>query len=467
MARQARAATIAIIGGGFSGTLTAVHLLMRGFGAPGRLVLLNRSGGMARGLAYGTRSPHHVLNVPAGRMSAFDDDPESFMRFVGERGAPVEGGAFVSRDLYGAYLISLLTTAAARSTRVSLERVHDEVLTIEPEPDAAHALITTARGARIRADRVVLAVGNYPPQPPRLDDDAVVRFSTRFVTDPWRPGALAIVDPLRPTLLIGTGLTMVDIALELEALGKCRQVIAVSRRGLLPLPHREKHHPAPANVVSADALHSSQTVRESLRWLRDAVRRAQSAGADWRDVIAAIRPATPAWWRALPLDERRRFLRHVRPFWDVHRHRMAPELHAQFTALADAGAVAVRAGRVVSLRASVGGVVAEIRPRGGGAGETIEVGAVINCTGPAGDTRALRDPLFEHLLARGLVTPDPLGLGLELSEHNALVARDGAASATLYYVGPFARARDWEATAVPELRQHAHRLATHLIDSLG
>jgi uncharacterized NAD(P)/FAD-binding protein YdhS len=460
-----RAATIAIVGGGFSGALTAVHLLQRGFGPGARLLIVNRSGAMARGLAYGTQSDHHVLNVPAGRMSAFDEDPDHFVRFVRERGVDADGGAFVSRRLYGAYLVSLLTTATARAAGVVCERLHDEAVAIEPLPDGDGAWIETAGGRRARADRVVLAVGNYPPQPPALDDDTFVRTSRRYVADPWRPGALAIVDPRRPTLLVGTGLTMVDIALELEALGKCRDVIAVSRRGLLPLPHRTASH-APTHGAAPPLLDQSPTVRGWLRTVRRIVADGAGRGVDWRDVIASMRSTTPDLWRALPIEERRRFLRHVRPFWEVHRHRMAPLLHERFTRLVETGAVAVQAARVLALREERGRVVVTLHPRGADRRVEIEVGTVVNCTGPAGDTRRLRDPLIAQLIASGLVHPDALGLGVETTRDGALIDRHGRASTTLYYVGPFSKARDWEATAVPELRRYAERLAIHLIATL-
>jgi uncharacterized NAD(P)/FAD-binding protein YdhS len=456
--------TIAIVGGGFSGTITAVHLLQQGLGPGARVVVINRSGAMARGLAYGTQSDHHVLNVPAGRMSAFEDDPESFVRFVRAGGVAADGGAFVSRHLYGAYLVCLLTTAA-RASQVVFDRIHDEAARIEPAPDGTHAWIVTAQGERVRADRVVIAVGNYPPQPPALDDDRFVRTSRRYVADPWRPGALAIVDPRMPTLLIGTGLTMVDIVLELGALGKCRALTAISRRGLTPLPHRASahvpHHAPP------DLLAGPPTVRAMLRRLRHAIDCASTHGADWRDVVAALRPVTPHVWRALALEERRRFLRHLRPFWEVHRHRMAPQLHERFAQLLDAGVVTVRAARVMSLHECDGVVHATLRPRGSDETMTMTCGAVINCTGPAGDTRRLDDPLFHYLVSHGLVRPDPLGLGVEIDPSGALIGADGRPSSTLYYVGPFARAHDWEATAVPELRRYARRLALHLVETLA
>jgi uncharacterized NAD(P)/FAD-binding protein YdhS len=461
--------TIVIVGGGFSGTVTAVHLLRQARDTGCRVVLINRSGAMARGIAYGTTSEHHVLNVPAARMSAFDDDPDSFVRFVRDCGQPIEGGAFVSRHLYGAYLESLLRQAGEQAPPGALERLQDEVRHLEPAADGTHALLTLHSGAQLRADRVVLALGNYPPQAPDVPEAAFFCDSPRFVADPWRPGALDGVSPDRPTLLIGTGLTMIDIVLELRAKGRLGggpgRCIAMSRRGLLPQPHRVATRPPDPIEVPAELIDGPVTARAFLRVVRQHTRALRARDIDWRDLVGSLREITPALWQAMPPAEQRRFLRHVRPFWEVHRHRVAPSAHATFVQLQQAGQIDILAARLLSAREHGDGVAVQVRPRGSERIVTLNVGSVINCTGPAGDTRRLQDPLLDDLRARGLLTPDALGLGLQISASGEVIAADGHLAPTLYYVGPFARARDWEATAVPELRRLARELAMTLIDS--
>lgn len=474
---------IVIIGGGFSGTLTAIHLLRRGFGKVGRLVLVNRSGAMARGVAYGTTSEFHVLNVPAGRMSAFDDDPDSFVRFVRTRGettgsgAEVDGGTFVGRHLYGAYLESLLTEACAQAPDGCVERLATEVVAIEPAHDdtSAWAWVSLRNGRRLRATRVVLAVGNYPPEDPPVDCGDFFASSARYVRDPWAPGAFASIDLAAPILLIGTGLTMVDVALQLHAMGASAAMTAVSRRGLLPASHR---HPAQAphlHDLPPGLLEGDASTRAYVRSVRRFVRDTAAKGIDWRDAIAALRPVTARLWSALSVAERSRFLRHVRPFWEVHRHRMAPPLYDAFASLRASGRVDVLAGRLLEIREQRGGasaqdapmrgVTALVRPRGSREVRELTFGTIVNCSGPTGDTRRLRDPLFDRLRLQGLIRPDPLGLGIDVAPHGALIDNDGFESPLLSYVGPFLRARDWEATAVPELRQYARRLADHLADT--
>ena len=459
--------TIVIIGAGFSGTLTAVHLL-RSPGAAGRRVLLvNRSGAMARGVAYGTRSEQLVLNVPAGRMSAFDDDPDSFIRFVRGRGLSIEGGAFVRRDLYGDYLEWLLRNAADRVPEGAFDWLISEVARIDLLQDGNGAWVTLTDGQRLHADRIVLAIGNYPPQPPDVPGAEAFWTSRRYVADPWRPDAFADIDPDQPMICLGTGLTMIDVVLERRRGGMRGDATAISRRGLLPMAHRSPALPAdrvelPTGLIEGTAA----TARGYCRAVRRHVRDAAARDVDWRDVMATLRPITAALWQALPIDERRRWLRHLRPFWDVHRHRLAPELADLFSRLRQEGHVRVAAARLVGVRDEPHGVVVSVRPRGTDEIRELTAGCVVNCTGPAGDTRRLNDPLFKSLCAQGLLQPDPLGLGIEISSDGIALGRDGAPVRAIYYVGPFLRARDWEATAVPELRQYAKQVADHLLASI-
>jgi uncharacterized NAD(P)/FAD-binding protein YdhS len=452
--------TITIIGGGFSGTMTAVHL-MRGEW-PGGLdvVLLNRSGPLARGVAYGTHRADHVLNVPAARMSAFPDDPEHFLRFARERDPSVEGGTFAPRRLYGEYLEWVLREARAacpRSTRFTHRLA--AAVDLRAAPDGGVQVVLDGDGV-LRSDRVVLAAGSYPPAAPPVPDRAVLAGDPRYVRDPWAPGSLDGVDPDRPVLLIGTGLTMLDIALDLRARGQRAPMHALSRRGLLPRPHRSPASPPLPVELGAGMLAGPCTARGYLRAVRRCV--AEHGGVDWRDVLASIRPATPALWRALPHGERARFLRHLQPYWDVHRHRAAPEISAAVDELVRSGGLRVAAGRLLRLQPAPDALVASFRRRRHGSAEALRVGAVVNCTGPNTNLGALDEPLVASLLAQGLLTADPLRLGIRTAPDYALLDREGRASPVLFYVGPMLRADHWESTAVPELRVHAARLAAQL-----
>lgn len=449
--------TVAIIGAGFSGVMTAAHLLHAKTARPIRVVMLNRSGASARGVAYGTKSPNHLLNVPAARMSAYPDRPNHFLDFVRQRDPAVEPGTFVRRSLYGEYLEALLLEAAEGTN--FLDRLVAEVRTIRP--DAFGATLETTDGRTVHCDQVVLAVGHYAPAHPSGIPPEVLN-SERYVRDPWARGALDRIPTDRPAILIGTGLTMLDVALDLKARG-CSGAIAVSRRGLIPRPHDPNVHHAEVThrPPGVEYLH---TTRSFVAAVRQQVQVVEASGGNWRQVIDSLRPITPQLWRQLPVREQQRFLRVVRPYWDVHRHRAAPQVSMAIGELRSQNWLAIRPGRILNAELADTAVTLTLRPRGSDSTVTLCGGSIINCTGPSSSATEAGDPLLAELFARMLARPDPLGIGLEVTHEGSLIAADGTVSPVMSYVGPLLRARDGEGTAVPELRVHAAKLAQRLVE---
>lgn len=460
--------TIAIIGAGFSGAVAAARLLGETGAAPIRIVLINRSrahSGLARGLAYGTQSNQHLLNVPAGRMSAFPEREHDFVHYLQQMGLPADGARFVPRRQYGEYLAHVLAQAQAKSVNGN---------TFESRTGEVCAL--TRRGRRwwldfadrsgMEADQVVLALGNFAPANPPLG--AAADFgSPRYVKDPWAQDALAQIDPTHPALLIGTGLTMYDVALSLSARYPDLRMVAVSRRGLLPQSHRVVSTPPAWRHAPEDILAGPATMRAYLRAVRAAVHRHAENKVDWRDVIASIRPLTPALWQRLPDQERARFLRHVRPYWDGHRHRAAPEIASAIEALRQRGQLTVRAGRLLGMKDEGGALVVRYRPRGASTELSMHAGSAVNCTGPTSDFRVAGEPLLLAMHAAGQIKPDALSLGIEVDTRLRVCDASGAPQSGLYCVGPLLKARDWEAVAVPELREHVRTAVREMVNAIA
>jgi uncharacterized NAD(P)/FAD-binding protein YdhS len=457
---------IAIVGAGFSGTATAIQLLRRHGDKPLQITLVNRHPDLGRGVAYGTHSPTHLLNVPAGRMSLFPDDGGDFLCHAQAADHSITGADFVPRSLYGSYLGTRLKEAIAAAPQAKLQSLTGEVVDLRLTAGGHRTLLELADGAYIEADRVVLTTGNYSPADPSVPDKAFFD-SSLYIRDPWAPGAFDGVRMELPVLLIGTGLTMIDVALELKRRGFADQLFALSRRGLLPQAHR--HHtgmPLAPKVVGDMLRNGPAKVRRYLRVLRLCVE--ELPGTDWRDIIGGLRPITAELWQALDIKERRRFLRHLQPYWDTHRHRMAPSASLQLAALLGACRLVMTSGRLVRLESKDGqNVQVTWRARGTSANAEFEVGTVINCTGPQTQLAHISDRLMQSLLRQGLIRPDALGLGIETDASDALVDRVGGSSEVIYYTGPLLRARYWECTAVPELRVAASRLAERLVVSLG
>ncbi|MGZ3458217.1 MAG: FAD/NAD(P)-binding protein [Archangium sp.] len=445
---------VLIVGGGASGTLLAAQLLRNASGSL-RVALLERTERVGPGLAYSTQSPSHLLNVPAAKMSAFPDDPEHFLRWM-RRVEPATGpGDFVQRRRYGQSLEAVLREAReGAAPGVGLELVSGEAVSLREEGDTVR--VTLASGTVLEARRVVLAVGNALPADLPVADGGLYA-SARYIRSPWVEGALRRVQPHHSVLLVGTGLTMVDTVLSLAERHHEGPIHAISRHGLLPHVHRP-------GGVAGPPLDPSRPlqVRSVLRALRREARTRE--GSDWRGVVDALRPVTASLWRGLPEPERRRFLRHLRSFWEVHRHRMAPAVSEVLQRLQGLGVLRVHAARVLGFQLTdEESVVARVRPRGSAHEASFPVQHVINCTGP--DASLGRGyPLLRGLVESGLARPDALRLGLATDAEGALLDAEGRASGSLFTLGPLRRGELWESTAIPEIRAQALALARRLLE---
>ncbi len=445
---------VAIVGGGAAGAVAAMHLL-RAARCPLTITLIDPSGDPGPGLAHGRAAPEHLLNVPAGRMGAFHDDPTDFLDWLRNSSQIPAWEDFLPRLTYGAYLRQRLAECVRNAApETTFDVAATTVDTLARRSDGF--VLGLGDGRTLRAGHVVLATGNVAPIPlPGVDPDA----ADRVVDDPWAPGALARIGGHRRVLLVGTGLTMVDVALSLASTGRRgARIEAVSRHGLLPRAHRITRcppsppvHPAPATALGL------------IRRIRAHVRATEAAGGDWRGAIDSLRSATPSLWRALPLDQRRRLLRHAARYWEVHRHRMAPELDRRLRSLVRAGTVTITRARLEGARAGGDGVHVALRQAGGGAPLLREVDVVVNCTGPCGDIDRLAPPLLTHMRDRGLLRPDPLHLGIDTDRYGRVIGSGGVPVPGLYAVGPLRRGEGWETTAIPEIRQHGHQVATAVL----
>lgn len=430
---------VAIIGAGASGTLTAVQFA-RVAGPDAHGALIEAGARAARGLAYGTPYGAHLLNVPAARMSALPDDPEHFLRWLRERDPGAQASTFAPRSLYGDYLATLLGDAEVASR---VERVGGTAVGLSRSD--AHWIVHLHDDRKIVARNVVLGLGNLPPSDPLHLENA----PDEYVSDPWAPGAAVGLDPDAPVLLIGTGLTAVDVAVALRHEGHRGPLYALSRNGRLPHPHASfTPHPL------AEMPEAFSSPRGALQWARAAV----SGGEDWRAVIDSIRPFTSAIWRQWTPHQRGSFYRHAKNLWDVHRHRAAPEVRSELD-------VTVLRGRVAEMRAHERGVEVRYRPTGTNETATLVVARVINCTGPASDYARVDLPLVVQMRRAGWLTPDPLRMGVETDADGRLIGHDGAPVEGLFTLGPLRRPALWESTAIPEIREQAAALAKVLAKS--
>ena len=447
------ATRILIIGGGASGVLMAAHLLHHH--DPKLLVtLVEKSAELGAGIAYGTSHPDHLLNVRAANMSAFPADPGHFWRWVREHSSAdcPDPQSFAPRRIYRDYLASLLFPHLVQrpgSRRLVIR--HGEVLRLEDTEDGIVATLDS--GETLHADKAILATGNEgPPLAP-----APWRF------DGWFDASPASFGKDEPVVIVGTGLTMADRVLSLLHAGHEGPITAISRRGMRPQPHR----PIEALRLDAADIPFGAGIHYLTRWLRQLTREHVARGGDWRSCVDGLRPYTQTLWRSLSQDAKRRFLRHARPWWDVHRHRMAPAAAARIDAALQSGQLNIIAGRVSGFDPKGNGVTVRYVTRANGAPGQIHARAVFECRGRAGDITATVNPVLQSLFAKGAVRADSLGLGLDVGYDGAVIEQDGTQTGRLFAIGPITSGAFWEVVAVPDIRLQAATLAAHFVREGG
>lgn len=440
---------IAIVGAGFSGAAVAAQMLKRRGRDACDVVLIERGRRFGPGLAYGGLERTHLLNVRASNMSAFPDAPEDFVQWLKRRERGDVKTSFASRMRFGAYVEDVLDRAG-RAAWGRLKRVRGEVQACR-RVDGEWRL-ECADGNVIGADAVVLAMGNGASVAPGVFASGDVP-----VFDAWDAAAVARVPRGGDVLIIGAGLTMIDVALTLSRDPRMGVIYALSRRGLAPRAHLDNPAPPPPAAIALP-----NNLSEALHAFRREVRAGAERGEPWQYSIDRLRARTPDLWRALTLEQQRRFLRHLRPWWDVHRHRAAPQIAQQIAALQASGKLRVLAGEVVSAQATSAGIDIQHRQRGSLVRHRLTVARVINCTGASPDVAGSQNPLIRQLVADGLARPQATGLGFDVDAAGRILDGTGTAQPSLMALGPLTQGAFWECTAVPEIRVRAAQLAETL-----
>lgn len=461
---------IAIIGGGFTGLMALANLLRFANEAamPLHIVLIDRQPAVGEGIAYRTTDARHLLNVPAGRMSAWPDLPENFLNFARSKDPSVGPHDFLPRKFYGEYVReTMLALAESAGEHLSAAVVHDEVERLAPSASSGWD-IETAGGRAIHADMAILAVGHRPPNDPLAKGWTGPR--ARFVTDPWASLVLSQIGPDEPVLLIGSGLTAIDVILTLNRPERVAPIIAISRRGLMPMGHlREQKQAADLLGLVDECLDRGKTLTicRLVSTLRRHLAAASESGVAWQQVIDALRPVIQRLWNRLGVKERARFLRHLRPFWEVHRHRMAPPVAEIIDRLRRDKKLEVVAGALIAATADADGIDVTFSRRGASTPRAERVSWVVNCTGPGVHNQHETHPFLRPLLGAGTLCSDELGLGLLTDDCGRAIAASGNFHPDLLIAGTLRKATLWESTAVPELRQQAQTVARSALAALS
>jgi len=432
---------VAIVGGGFSGAMLAARLAEAGVAS----TLIDRTGNFGMGVAYSTGFDGHLLNVRANRMSAVEGRPDDFVRWLeAHHPGHADPEGFAPRRLYGLYVRDRLATVEAAHPGL-IAHVTGEAVAIDG------GTVRLSDGRAISADALILATGNPAPRTTATDQANSRILPDPILPDPWAKGALERIGQDDDVIIIGTGLTMADVILSLTGRGWRGKATALSRRGLSPRAH-PAHHDAP------EPPNSMLKLGPLSRRLAEARRLSASAG--WRSVMEGLRPVTAELWAAADAPMRARFLRHLRPWWDVHRHRIAGPVAEQLEMLTREGRLRLIAGRVLAAQADGPGVRLDWRPRGATQEASMQADWLIDCTGPGHDPT--HDPVTASLITEGRARIDATGLGLDVDGSGRVLAANGEANDRLLVLGPPARSALWETTAVPDIRKQIETMVRTL-----
>ena len=455
---------VTIIGGGFSGAMAAVNLV-RLSDRPLQVQLVNWRHPLARGVAYGTQREEHLLNVIAQNMSAVPDHADHFLRWLQTRvdysdiPEPQLREMFVPRRVYGDYLRSLLLNYLQPIDEhhpAEISIVEEQAVDIALDDDGSPAVVLQS-GKTIPTERVLLATGNQPPAPIGAQDED---FSHPAYCDaPWGDWEKRTPsDPAEDIVVLGTGLTMIDVFLTLSKLRWRGKIVAISRNGMIPQSHfRGIEYP---DFLPAQP---EQLGLESLvGLLEEHCRQLQRIGENPGIVVDRLRPYTQRIWQRLSLAEKQQFFRRYAARWNVIRHRIAQPVHQRVTEAITEGRLQIVKGTITRLSASGDKVLVTYKDQAEKE-STLTGGLVINCTGPNASFTQTRSPLFQNLLKRGLVCPDELDMGIDVGPDFAVIDAEGHKSKFLYAIGPLMKGTLWETTAVPELRGQAMRVAQQLL----
>jgi uncharacterized NAD(P)/FAD-binding protein YdhS len=440
---------VAVVGSGFSAIAVTINLL-RLLPPSASIAVVGDDPGFGRGTAYRTEFYLHRLNVPAGRMSVFPDEPEDFVAWLRAEERPVDAQDFASRGDYGRYLRDRLAgLLRERPKRANVDFIKAKAKTCV-ECTTSGVIFHLDNQTELTAQNVVLCLGVGNAQLPLSPEGVDGLAKPRIIKNPWRLGWLSKVAPSDEICILGSGLTMIDQVLALRAHGHRGKIRLLSRRGLLPHSHRSGHHSPARPALPNDTTALSAILHGLRRQVRD--------GTDWRDVMDGLRSQTQVLWQRLTKDQRARFLRHGLAWWNIHRHRIAPAVFAEFDALVRGGTVTAHAGFLQAIRHSDDGLEIEYRPRAQSASAVLRSDWIVNCTGMERAGIA-HSPLLREMLNDGMIVADELGLGICVDERSQVLDAEDGRQEGLFAVGALTAGQFWEITAVPDIRVQARDVA--------
>jgi uncharacterized NAD(P)/FAD-binding protein YdhS len=455
---------IGIIGGGFTGTMTAVQLVKKST-APLEIILINEKGTLNRGIAYHPYSDKHLLNVPAGKMSAFPDESDHFLDWTmkqpefTEKDKTLIANSFLPRKWYGDYLCEIWKEyqEIAKQKNITLTVVEQTVSQLDVNQSSIS--ITLESGEKITVDACVIASGNHLPGNPGIKNTSFFK-SANYFQNPWKIDSVKNIDSDLPVLIIGNGLTMVDTVLGLIEHGFKGEIYSISPNGFNILPHR---HNGLKYTKLAEELNDNLSLLELVKLVNKHIKTVREYGVSAEPVIDSLRPFTQKIWQRLSLNERKLFMSRLRHLWGVARHRIPLHTHDKIQQLRILNRLHIHSGRIIDIEEYNSGIAVTYFDKNEQAQKEIQVSRVINCTGPLTNLTQLEHSFLKNSFEKGILTQDELKLGISTNTATfQVISKDGLPHNNLFTIGSSLKGELWESTAVNELRVQAEKLAEEL-----
>lgn len=452
---------IGIIGGGFTGTMTAVQLINK-LSSPCEIVLIGEKGSINTGTAYNPYSGNHLLNVVAGSMSAFPNKPGHFLDWVMARPGfklsdkALIANSFLPRQLYGEYLKEIWKTAlgAAASKKVRITIMEAVVTDLEINENGI--LLRLTNTDELQVSQCVVATGNQLPGNPTIKNRAFFQ-NKNYHQNPWKSASVKGTSNKLPVLLVGNGLTMVDTVLGLLEERFHEKIISISPNGFNILPHRN-HGMVYTKLI--DELPKATSLLELVSLTNKHIKSLRSHGISAEAAIDSLRPHTQRIWRKLSENERKLFMSRLRHLWGVARHRLPLLVYDKIQKLRLEGKLEIISGKIFDFNETDDHITVEYFDKKEKLVKQTIVSRIINCTGPQTDILKLEDGFLKKGLLKGILVQDSLKLGIKTNpETFEIMDANGKAHSNLYTLGPNLKGELWESTAVRELREQAERLA--------
>jgi uncharacterized NAD(P)/FAD-binding protein YdhS len=458
--------TVIVIGGGASGMLVCANLL-RHCDALLKIVVVNSGSSFGAGVAYHATSDKHLLNVATGKMSVFPDDPDHFVRwliddhFFSDIEIETLGKTYLPRRIYGEYLQSVWKEIyAQKPATITVEMVGSRAVQIEAVEDNEF-VVQLFDGKKIRGNHLVLATGNAPPRNPSIPNSSFYQ-SPRYFNNPWLPSSAENSDHDQDVFIIGNGLTMADTVLSLVEHKHKGVIHSLSPHGFAILQHR--HNGVPYNGMVRE-LKEASSLHQLVSLFNKHIKKVRRLGLSAEPVIDSLRPSTQSLWLSFSLEEKKKFMSRLRHLWGVARHRLPIQTFDTIQRLKIDGKLKVWAGHVNNITETGEVVHVDFFDKKSNAVKIVHVGRVINCTGPEVDIQKMNDILFKNLMSSGLVSPDPLNMGLQADHRTLQVLNNKHKQVDSFYVlGGLLRGLLWESTAMGEIRSQALNIAMQIID---